>query len=66
MTDEQIAQHMGWLSWPRVLDDSMARRVITLVAAAEAAERERCANVEDDQWVKDPRVSASVAIRALD
>jgi hypothetical protein len=47
MTDEQIAERMGWPATFR-LEADLAARVISLVAAAEATERERCAKLCDE------------------
>ena len=47
MTNEQIAEHMGWIvpiDWRR---DDLCLRVRTLVAKAEAEERERIAKLLD-------------------
>ena len=47
MTDEQIAKHLGWHLTTLSGRDSFDTRLRTLVAKAEAEERERCAKICD-------------------
>jgi hypothetical protein len=50
MTDEQIAKALGWPTWKPASDgpDDLVNRIRRLVAAAVAAERERCAQECED------------------
>ncbi|MEQ1572797.1 MAG: hypothetical protein ABL993_00990 [Vicinamibacterales bacterium] len=61
MTDEQIAEHMGWrdpsLSW----ENDLAERLRTLVARVKAEERERIARWLATQRNEIPATGAEFA-----
>ncbi len=60
--DAEYAIERAWAARDAAVSDLDANTSAE-VRRAVAAERERCARIADAEWVRDPRVSASDAIR---